>query len=120
MLAAPLDSAMAAPLDSGHGCPLRQRHGFPPRQRHGFPLRQRHGFPHNTVWSVEATRQLRRQRLLDIADGTKPRPEDGNGDEQAKWDDESDRAINYLIDSCEEEPQNQIGAALTAAEACED
>ena len=44
------------------------------------------------AWSVEVTRQLRRQRLLDIADGTKPRPEDGNGDEQAKWDAESDRA----------------------------
>ena len=68
------------------------------------------------AWSVEAARQLRRQRLLNIVDDTDPRPDVGCP-EQLKWDDESDRAIDYLMESCEEEPQNRIRAAHTAAEA---
>ena len=64
------------------------------------------------AWAIEATRQLRRQKLLDVVDGTRVRPD--SGPEQAKWDDDSDKAIDYLMESCEEEPQLQIRAATTA------
>ena len=57
-----------------------------------------------------------KQKLLHIVDGTNLRPDMG-GPEQSKWDHESDRAFAYLMESCEEEPQNQIRAAHPAAEA---
>lgn len=34
------------------------------------------------AWAIEATRQLRRQKLLDVVDGTRVRPD--SGPEQAK------------------------------------
>lgn len=65
------------------------------------------------AWSVEATRQLRRQKLLQVVNGTKERPTEA-GNDQAKWDDDSDRAIDYLMEGCEEGPQLQIRAAMSA------
>lgn len=45
--------------------------------------------------------------------GTKERPTEA-GNDQTKWDDDSDRAIDYLMESCEEGPQLQIRAAMSA------
>ena len=67
-------------------------------------------------WLMEATRQLRYQRLLTIVNGATTRP-DGTGKGPEDWDDLSDKAFDYLIDSCEEEAQMRIRGCSTAAEA---
>ena len=41
------------------------------------------------AWSIEATRQPRRQKLLDVVTGTSARPAEA-GSNQTKWDDDSD------------------------------
>ena len=63
------------------------------------------------AWVVEASRQLRRQKLLTIV--TDPVPSTITPEYQ----DKSDKALDYLIDSVEVEPAIKIRACETAADA---
>lgn len=65
------------------------------------------------AWVVEATRQLRRQKLLGVVDGTDPAPTPIT----AEYQDKSDKALDYLMDSVEAEPSIKIRACPTAADA---
>ena len=65
------------------------------------------------AWVVEATRQLRRQKLLGVVDATEPTPNPMTPEYQ----DKSDKALDYLMDSVETEPAIKIRACPTAADA---
>ena len=65
-------------------------------------------------WLMEATRQLRRQRLLTIVRGTTPRQTD-TGKGQEDGDGLSDKAFDDLMDSCDKEAQMRIRGCSTAA-----
>ena len=65
------------------------------------------------AWVVEASRQLRRQKLLEVVDGTDPAPTPITSEYQ----DKSDKALDYLMDSVEAEPAIKISACSTAADA---
>lgn len=65
------------------------------------------------AWVVEAKRQLRRQKLLDLVEKRDPKP----ATNFSSWEDKSNKALDYLMDSCETEAQLKIRACETAHEA---
>ena len=58
------------------------------------------------AWVIEAKRQLRRQKLLALVEGTEIKPDPVT----TEWQDKSDKALDYLMDSVETEPGLKIRA----------
>ena len=66
------------------------------------------------AWRFEAERQIWRMKLTDVVTGSET-DEPATGIDT--WKDKTYKALDYIMDSCEQEPQLKTRAAATAAEA---
>ena len=66
------------------------------------------------AWRVEAERQIWRMKLTSVVTGSEIKEPTTSVD---TWRDKTYKALDYIMDSCEQEPQLKIRAAATAAEA---
>ena len=66
------------------------------------------------AWRIEAERQIWRMKLTDAVTGSET-DEPATGIDM--WKDKTYKVLDYIMDSCEQEPQLKIRAAATAAEA---
>ncbi|KAF8417766.1 hypothetical protein EV426DRAFT_681798 [Tirmania nivea] len=66
------------------------------------------------AWAIEAERHLWRMKLTNVVTGSEIDEPPINSED---WKERTYRALDYLMDSCEQEPQAKIRAATTAAQA---
>ena len=66
------------------------------------------------TWEVEAERQIWRMKLPSVVTGSEMSEPGSSTD---AWKDKTYKALDYLMDRCEQEPQLKIRVTTTAAEA---